>query len=95
MPISLSKSLYRCLVVQKCSHDVTIVGGILGADYYPVTIANGGIYHGISLDAQHEEFSITYNLAGESHDIFNGLLGSDGATSGDSTYQRNGRCLGR
>lgn len=76
--IALAEGLNGGLVIEQGRDDVTVLGGVLGTHYDPVAIADCSIDHGVALDSQHKEVTLTYELAGERHDVFNCLLSGNG-----------------
>ena len=90
MAVDLTEHLHGCFIVEQRSNDIAVVCGVLLADNHPVAVADCGVDHGIALDLEHEEFAVTYQLAGQGEHILHGLLGGDGTARCNSSNQGNG-----
>ena len=55
--VFLAEGLDGGLVIQQCGHDISVHGGVLFAHHHEVTVADGGINHGIAVYFQHEQIA--------------------------------------
>ena len=67
--------LYGRFATRDSGHDDVAVGcrGLLTHDH-EVAIQNAGVDHGITADPQHEEFTLTGEVGGDRHDLFDVFL---------------------
>ena len=87
MAVILAERLDRGLVIQQCGDDIAILRAVLLADHHEITIANGGVDHGITVHFKHEQIAGAGKPFGKPHHIIDMLLGRD--AGGDAPDQWN------
>lgn len=89
MAVILAERLDRGLVIQQCGDDIAILRAVLLADHHEITIANGGVDHGITVHFKHEQIAGAGKPFGKPHHIIDMLLGRDRHAGGDAPDQWN------
>ena len=85
LAVSSAQALDGCLITDARYDDLTVVGGLLGADDDLVAAQDTGVYHTVAADTQSKAAGITI----PAHDAFLIFVSQDRHTCGDDADDRD------